>query len=101
MCDFYTCNNCEAVFDEYALEETRTCLFMATRYEPAEYSDHCPACGSTDYDEFTKCVENGCSAEALPGSDHCRDCWEKVDPEGFAEDWPAYAAANLPAEVTA
>jgi len=92
MNQFYECNRCDAVFDDAALEETRTCVFAETRYEPAEYSDHCPHCGTTDYSELNKCITNDCTAAALPGTDTCRACWQKADPQGFAQDWPAYAA---------
>lgn len=95
MDETFKCDRCDTIFNDFDLEATRELFFAGSREEPAEYIDHCPHCGSEDYSDFDKCITDDCTNEALPGCDDCAACWEKTDPQGFAEDYPAYAAANL------
>ena len=93
MTTYEKCENCGYVATTDELADTSECVFAGNRYEPAEYEAHCPECGGSDFVEYPKC--QSCDDEALPGSDDCAACWQAADPEGFAEDFPAYAAANL------
>ncbi len=77
------CTRCGEVYSERDIEEGSECTFAETRYEPAEYEFRC-SCGSTDFEQVTICDECGVH-EAIDGTDICADCFNDLDPEGYAE----------------
>lgn len=75
MKDKWFCNNCKWTGQECDIE---TKLYFAqTQEEPAEYTAHCPSCGSTSIEEESKITWcRTCEDEPVKDEgDQCTECY--------------------------
>jgi len=69
----WECKSCKWEGDEREVETKL--YFAATQEEPAEYTAHCPSCGSTSIEEINIALCVSCESEIVQHEgEQCTEC---------------------------